>query len=135
MTPATSRRRPSVSTRTVANAAYHPEQVTVRESVPTEDRHKGSPLTKLGPAFMVCDETSMTPKWPLHYEEVLCVVSGELTLTVHADAETHTIAGRPGDILAIAKDSALTYAGTKGAQVFVVSTALNVEDPLEASGN
>jgi ethanolamine utilization protein EutQ (cupin superfamily) len=120
-----------VSTRLVRTIPFDSEQTSPAPPGYTEDRYKSSQLTEMGPAFLVFDEAGETDHWTLHYEEVLYVVEGELTLTVTEADETYTVVGAPGDVLTIGKGAKVGYAGTKGTRVFVVFTPLNWQDLID----
>jgi ethanolamine utilization protein EutQ (cupin superfamily) len=117
--------------RTVEKLDFDPARITPLGPAHTEDRYETSRLSALGPAFMVFDHAGSTERWTLGYEEVVYVVSGELTLSVFAGAESYHVAGSSGDVITIGKGSTVEYAGTAGTRLFVCFAPLNWRDLIE----
>jgi ethanolamine utilization protein EutQ (cupin superfamily) len=104
------------------------DQTTELMPARTDDRYKNSQLTELGPAFLTFEEAGQTDQWILRYEEVLYVVTGELTLAVRDGERDYTVSGGEGDVITIAKGATVRYGGSKGTRVCVCFTPLNWQD-------
>jgi ethanolamine utilization protein EutQ (cupin superfamily) len=79
-----------------------------------DQRTRASGLVDLGAGFVDFPDGGTSAQWTTPYEEVIYVLTGELT--VAADAQS--VRGRPGDVLTIAKGTTVTYGGTRGTRVF-----------------
>jgi ethanolamine utilization protein EutQ (cupin superfamily) len=115
----------------VQSLPFNPDHTTDYGAQHTDDRYKSSSLKSLGTSFYVFNEDSSTGTLTLGYEELLYIIEGEMTLTVTENGDTYTVEGKPGDVLAIEKDSTLSYAATNGTRALVVFTPLNWEELLE----
>ncbi|WP_172653033.1 hypothetical protein [Rhodococcus opacus] len=110
---------------TVRNIAYDGTNTTYFEPVEVDHRTTGSGLNELGGVFMTFDRDGRTEPWTLRYEEVIYVVSGQLTLTVAAEGEESVVSGVEGDVITLHKGSTVRYGGTQGTRLFVSLVPVN----------
>jgi ethanolamine utilization protein EutQ (cupin superfamily) len=106
------------------------DNAAVTEFAPAigDERYKNSPLTGLGPSFMTWDEDGTTDQWTIGYEEVLYVVSGELTIFASEGGEEYSVTGAEGDVLTVSRGAIARYHGIKGTRAFVCFSPLNWQD-------
>jgi ethanolamine utilization protein EutQ (cupin superfamily) len=117
-----------MSVRLVQNIPFDGAATTEFAPAVGDDRYKNSPLTDLGPAFMTWDQEGTTDEWTIGYEEVLYIVSGELTLSVREDGQAYTVTANQGDVVALSRGATARYHGTEGTRAFVCFTPLNWQD-------
>jgi ethanolamine utilization protein EutQ (cupin superfamily) len=103
----------------VRKMALDPANLTQFEPTRVDHITAGSGLHDLGCVFMTFDRDGRTEPWTLRYEEVIFVVSGELTLTVIEDGAESIVTGHESDVLTLHKGATVRYGGTKGTRLFV----------------
>ncbi|OXR41226.1 Ethanolamine utilization protein EutQ [Nocardia cerradoensis] len=76
-------------------------------------------LDDLGGGFIRFDNGGKTDPWRLPYEEIIVVISGELTLHVEGG---ESITAPAGAVVTIAKGAGVVYEGTPGTRGFYALT-------------
>lgn len=91
-----------------------------------EHRTAESGFTLLGTYVMQYDQDGHSDAWTLQYDESIYVVEGHLDLRVVAEdgAET-TLAGQPGDIVALPKGVTVKYGAAVGTKLILSIAPVN----------
>lgn len=119
----------------VKSIPFDEKRITVYATSRTDDRYKESQLSSMGPSFMSFDEAGSAGRFTINYEEIIYVVSGELTLTVYNEDEPYTLKAAQGDVVTISAGSNLDYSGTKDTRLFVVFSPLNWDELIESTSS
>ncbi|MEV6059950.1 cupin domain-containing protein [Nocardia asteroides] len=82
-------------------------------------RTPGKGLSDLGGGVVRFDQGGSTDPWRLPYEEIIYVISGELTLHIDGGASLSVPAG---EVVTIGKGAKVVYEGTPGTQGFFALT-------------
>jgi ethanolamine utilization protein EutQ (cupin superfamily) len=103
----------------VQNIPFDSERVARWGPMANDYRSAPSGLKELGAAFMSFENTQVSEWTTLSYEEVIYVISGEVTLEVKDGEQQSTVRGAAGDLLTLQKGTTARYSGTPGSRSLV----------------
>src|SRR5947209_3938880 len=109
----------TVTDASVRNLPFDSERVARWGPMLNDYRSAVSGLEELGATFMTFDDEMASDWTTLAYEEVIYVISGNVSLTVREGQREMTVRGAAGDLLTLQKGASVRYSGTMGSRSLV----------------